>query len=63
MMLMCMAPTRVLCFDLNNGQMTFKSKKSTFKVMGQLTMILMRIIGNQAVMQDGVWEQKGQIIR
>ena len=34
-----MTPTRILCFDLNNGQMTFKLKKVTFKVMGHLTMI------------------------
>ena len=26
-MFVCMAHNRVLCFDLNNGQMTFKLKK------------------------------------
>ena len=29
-----MASTRILCFDLNNGQMTFKSKKVNFQGHG-----------------------------
>ena len=30
-MLVCMAPTRILWFDLNNRQMTFKLKKVNFQ--------------------------------
>ena len=33
-MLVCMAPIRILCFDLNNGQMTFKLKKANFQGHG-----------------------------
>ena len=34
LMLVCMAPTRILCFDLNNGHMTFKLKKVDFQGHG-----------------------------
>ena len=33
-MLMCMTPTHILCFDLNNGQITFKLRKDTFQGHG-----------------------------
>ena len=33
-MLICMTPTRILCIDLNNGQITFKLRKDTFQGHG-----------------------------
>ena len=33
-MLVCMPPTRIFCFDLDNGQTTFKLKKVNFQGHG-----------------------------
>ena len=30
-MLVCVSPTRILCFDLNKGQMTFELKEVNFQ--------------------------------
>ena len=34
MMLVCMVPNPILCFDLNDGQTTFKLEKVNFQGQG-----------------------------
>ena len=54
-----MASNRILCFDLNNGHMTFKLKEVNFSGHGPADHDLnLRVIRNWAIMRAEVEEQK-----
>ena len=57
--LVCIVLVRILCFDLNNGEMTFKLKKVNFQGNGPADHDPnMLVIRNKATMRAGVGEQQ-----